>query len=141
MTVYSPAEWQEDWDAGGKPACPRCGNSEDYGPRQVVLADRSFRRFRGCKRCGMFQEADGRSPPYQTVLLVHECTAKIAADAQCRACGLRPRKGAGSHLCPRVVRAGEAARCAECGLALGPLHVRPWPEPGPWPGDNPAKSS
>jgi hypothetical protein len=131
---YTPSDWQRDWDDGAHLACPRCGSADDYGARQVVLADRSFRKFRGCKRCGLFQEADGVSPPYQTVLLVHECGASIAADSQCKACGMRPRKGtSGRHACPRVVREGESITCAECGLRLGPAHARPWPEPGPWP--------
>ena len=130
LPPYSETDWQREWDAGGKPPCPRCGNADDYGPRQTILADRSFRHFRACKRCGMFQEADG-SAPYQTFLLVHECTAPVGADAQCRTCGRRPRKGA-SHLCPRVVREGETFTCPECGTTLGQEHVQPWPERGPW---------
>jgi len=127
---YSPAEWEREWDAGRPLPCPQCGSSEDFGPRQSILADRSFRRYRSCKRCGMCQEADGRSPPYQTALTAHDCDGKVAADAQCRCCGLRIRTG-GRHLCPRIVREGEAFTCPECGTVLGEQHRRPWPVRGP----------
>jgi uncharacterized Zn finger protein len=123
---YSPAEWQRDWDDGRPLACPSCGSSDNFSARQAMLPDRSFRRFRSCKRCGMFQEADGASAPYQTILMAHECDAKIAADAQCRACGMRVRNG-GRHLCPRIIREGESFTCPECGTVLGDEHRKPWP--------------
>jgi hypothetical protein len=129
LAPYSLADWERDWDDSAKLPCPRCGNSEDYGARQSVLADRSFRRYRACKRCGMFQEADGHSAPYQTVLLVHECGEHLGADSQCRSCGMRPRKGGtGKHLCPRIVREGETFSCLECGTKLGEQHQKDWPE-------------
>jgi uncharacterized Zn finger protein len=126
IPVYSQADWQRDWDASHPLECPGCGSSGNFGPRQAILADRAFRRFRSCKRCGMCQEADGRSPPYQTVLMAHDCDAKVAADAQCRGCGMRLRSG-GRHLCPRIVREGEVFTCPECGTVLGEQHRRPWP--------------
>ena len=55
---YTEADWQREWDDGRPLSCPRCGSSDDFGPRQGVRADRSFRPYRACKRCGMFQEAD-----------------------------------------------------------------------------------
>jgi hypothetical protein len=128
---YSPADWQREWDAGLKLQCPRCGNGGDFGPRQAVLADRSFRCYRACKRCGIFQEADGRSPPYQTFLTAHDCNSRVGADAQCRGCGTRLRAG-GRHLCARIVREDEVFTCPECGTVLGEEYRRPWPEPGPW---------
>ena len=126
IPFYSQADWQRDWDAGAPLQCPGCGSSDNCGPRQAMLADRSFRMFRSCKRCGMCQEADGRSPPYQTVLMAHECEGKVGADAQCRGCGMRLRTG-GRHLCPRIVRAGEVFTCPECGTTLTEEHRRPWP--------------
>jgi uncharacterized Zn finger protein len=131
-STYSPADWERDWDAGRPLQCPSCGSSDNFGARQAMLPDRSFRRFRSCKRCGLCQEADGRSPPYQTVLMAHECTGRIAADAQCRACGMRVRNSSG-HLCPRIVREGEAFTCPECGTVLGDEHRRPWPVTSPPP--------
>jgi transcription elongation factor Elf1 len=128
---YSPGDWQLEWDAGQKLHCPRCGSEDEFGPRQAVLADRTFRRYRGCKQCGLFQEADGQSAPYQTALLAHDCRGNVGADAQCRGCGLRIRSG-GRHLCTRIVRAGEAFTCPECGTALSEQHRRPWPQQGPW---------
>jgi uncharacterized Zn finger protein len=128
---YAEAEWQREWDAGVPLACPRCGSSEDFGPRQGVRPNRTFRRYRACRRCGLFQEADGESPPYQAVLLVHECTGSIEVDAQCRSCGLRVRTG-GRHMCPRIVREGESLTCPECGTVVAEPHRRPWPLPGPW---------
>jgi hypothetical protein len=80
----------------------------------------------------LFQEADGQSGAYQTVLLVHDCRGPAGADAQCRGCGMRPRKTGARHPCPRVVREGETITCAECGTLLGKEHVLPWPEQGPW---------
>ena len=132
MSSYSPADWQRDWEEGRPLPCPSCGSSENFGPRQAMLPDRSFRMFRSCKRCGMCQEADGRSPPYQTVLMAHECTGKVAADAQCRGCGMRLRNG-GRHLCPRIVREGEVFTCPECGTVLREEHRRPWPTTPPSP--------
>jgi hypothetical protein len=129
---YSQADWQLQWDAGRRLQCPRCGSSDDFGPRQSILADRSFRRYRACKQCGMVQEADGLSPPYQTHLVVHDCDGKVGADAQCRGCGLRIRTG-GRHRCPRIVREGEGFTCPECGTVLSEEHRQPWPAPGPWP--------
>ena len=126
MSFYSQADWERDWEAGRPLPCPSCGSSENFGPRQAILPDRSFRRFRSCKRCGMCQEADGRSLPYQTLLMAHECDGKIGADAQCRGCGMRLRNG-GRHLCPRIVREGETFVCPECGTALTEAHRRPWP--------------
>ena len=131
-STYSPADWERDWDAGRPLQCPSCGSSDNFGARQAMLPDRSFRRFRSCKRCGLCQEADGRSPPYQTVLMAHECTGRIAADAQCRACGMRVRNSSG-HLCPRIVREGEAFTCPECGTVLGDEHRRLWPVTSPPP--------
>jgi uncharacterized Zn finger protein len=129
MPVYTEADWQRDWDAGLPLQCPSCGSSEDFGPRQGVRANRTFRRYRACKRCGLAQEADGSSAPYQTILMIHECHGHIEVDAQCRGCGLRIRTG-GHHLCPRIVREGEGFTCPECGTVLGEEHVRPWPEAG-----------
>jgi len=126
---YSPADWQLEWDAGHKLTCPRCASDEDFGPRQTVQPDRSFRRFRACKRCGLFQEADGLSPAYQTVLLVHRCTIRETG-LQCRSCGRRPRSG--QHDCARIVREGESFTCPECGTVVTSDHILPWPEKGPW---------
>jgi uncharacterized Zn finger protein len=128
---YSEADWQAEWEAGRPLACPRCGSSDDFGPRHGVQADRTFRRYRACKRCGLFQEADGRSPPYQTLLMVHDCDGRVAPDTQCRGCGLRLKAG-GRHLCPRIVREGDVFTCPECGTVLGEEHRQPWPERGPW---------
>jgi uncharacterized Zn finger protein len=131
LPPYSQADWQREWDADLPLQCPRCGSGEDFGPRQAVLADRSFRRYRACKQCGMFQEADGRSLPHQTVLMAHDCDSQVGADAQCRGCGLRVRTG-GRHLCHRIVREDEVFTCPECGTVLSEEHRRPWPERGPW---------
>jgi len=128
---YSETAWQAEWEAGRETRCPRCGSEGEFGPRQAVLPDRSFRRYRGCKQCGLFQEADGCSPPYQTILLRHECNGQVGADAQCRGCGLRVRAG-GRHRCTRIVRVGERFTCPECGIALADEHEHPWPQPGPW---------
>lgn len=129
---YSELEWQRDWDAGVVLACPRCGSREDFGPRHGVRVDRTFRRYRSCKRCGLAQEADGVSGPYQTFLAIHECHGRVEVDAQCRGCGLRIRSR-GPHLCPRIIREGESFACPECGTVLTEEYRRLWPEPGPWP--------
>lgn len=130
VQIYSPADWQREWDEGHKLKCPRCGSDEDFGPRQTFQADRTFRRFRACKRCGLFQEADG-SPPYQTVLLVHQCTISETG-LQCRSCGRRPRTG--QHDCARIVREGESFNCPQCGTLVSAAHALAWPERGPFPG-------
>jgi hypothetical protein len=127
---YTEADWQRDWEAGAKLSCPRCGSDEDYAARQAVQPDRTFRRYRACKRCGMFQEADG-TKAYQTFMMVHECDGNVGADAQCRGCGLRIRNG-GKHRCPRIVREGETFTCPECATTLSHRHILPWPEQGPW---------
>lgn len=128
---YSESDWQREWDDGQKLPCPRCASPEDCGPRLAVLPDRSFRRYRACKRCGLCQEADGVSAPYHTIAVAHECLPASGADAQCRSCGKRPRKG-GGHLCARILRELLPFNCAECGTRIGEQHVLPWAEPGPW---------
>jgi predicted RNA-binding Zn-ribbon protein involved in translation (DUF1610 family) len=129
IPAYTSTDWQLEWDAGQKLRCPRCGSDEDFGPRQSVQPDRSFRHFRACKRCGLFQDADGHSEWYQTVLLVHKCQTR-GADAQCKSCGRRPRSS--EHDCARIVREGESFVCPECGITVGNEHMHPWPESGPW---------
>lgn len=129
--AYTAADWERDWEAAHKLACPRCGSDEDFGPRQAVLADRTFRRYRACKRCGLCQEADGQSLPYQTIAVAHECTARVPPGLQCRSCGKRPRSGA-SHLCARILRENEAYTCPECGTVIAERHHLPWANPGPW---------
>jgi hypothetical protein len=128
---YTEADWQREWEDGRALQCPQCGSSEDFGPRQGVRPDRSFRPYRACKRCGLAQDADGRSPPYQTALMAHDCDGNVAAGTRCRGCGLRLRS-AGPHVCIRIVREGDAFTCPECGTSLREGHRRPWPERGPW---------
>jgi len=129
---YSLTDWLHDVGSRGLP-CPRCGRDEDYGPRDdaATAPPDSVRYYRACKVCGMFQKADGRSEPYETLVMVHVCLSAVAAGVVCRGCG-GVRDGRPWHLCSRVVPTTETFICPECGTSLTKSHAIPWPEPGPW---------
>jgi len=58
---YTPDDWAADRLTAVALTCPNCGRSDDYGPREATLDDaHTLRRYRGCKVCGFWQEADGR---------------------------------------------------------------------------------
>lgn len=130
---YSLTDWLHDAGSGGGLPCPRCGHDEDYGLRDdaATATPENVRYYRASKVCGMFQEADGRSDPYETTITVHLCLSSVAASAVCRGCGI-VREGRAWHLCPRILAAGEAFTCPECDTNPADEHTIPWAAPGPW---------
>src|SRR6266487_4271550 len=103
---YTEAEWQLDerQRASGFPlTCPDCRKDADYGPRQATKADGSLRRYRACKMCGFWQEADGLSLAYRCRLAVHMCTGDFGTSRECRGCGNVLASGTQRHPCPRVL--------------------------------------
>lgn len=129
---YTEADWERDRaavKAGEALACPDCGHTENYVLAEGRRWDGSPRRYRGCKVCGFWQEADGESSPYRCRLTVHICLARFAEERECRGCG----NGIGPalwHLCLRILRPDEEWRCPECGTALETQHTVPWPASG-----------
>ena len=130
--TYSRADWQIDRSVVRAP-CPRCGHDEDYGPRDDAdtALPGNVRHYRACKVCGQFQEADGMSAPYETVITVHHCLGKIGAGVKCGGCG-NVMAGRPWHLGPRIIRAGDTFTCPECHTTLTEEHVIPWSARGPW---------
>src|SRR6267378_2275450 len=78
---FTSADWAAEYAAYQArrmlPRCPNCERSENYAPYIVKHADGSERRYRGCKSCGCWQNADG-TPAYRCSALVHSCERPIA---------------------------------------------------------------
>jgi predicted RNA-binding Zn-ribbon protein involved in translation (DUF1610 family) len=58
---YTEADWQHEMAGKGGAAtlaCPDCGSAADYGPRWHTRPDGTERRYRACKNCGFWQEAE-----------------------------------------------------------------------------------
>lgn len=121
---------QERADVSAKRAeCPACGRMDNYSTYEIDQPGTTSRKYRGCKLCGFWQEADGRSLPYRTVLTVHVCIGPISENSQCSSCLVwGPRA---QHCCFRVLRRAEAHHKeylhSECGVRIGMEHVIPWP--------------
>jgi len=65
------ADWAGEYaafKAGRMPCCPNCERADNYVPYTVRRDDGSERRYRGCKSCGCWQEADGTAA-YRCALL------------------------------------------------------------------------
>src|SRR5438552_7980555 len=104
---FTPGDWAAERHAvatGKRLACPNCERSENYAPYIIRHADGSERRYRGCKSCGCWQEADGTAA-YRCSCLIHSCMQPIPDGAMCKNCdkwGPRP-----THRCHRVLPAAE----------------------------------
>ena len=127
---YSVGDWEKDraLQSGVRLRCPSCETDVPFGPYEHPRGDGSLRRYRGCKMCGFWQEADGRSPPFRCVLTVHACVGWIPDSQQCSCC---PQRGpADWHLCPRVLTEAEVRdesyTCAISGAVVRDAHVIPW---------------
>lgn len=75
MDNYTQPAWQAETDAlyqkGGAPrACPHCGRTGFYGPRQN---EERTRHYRFCKFCGFGQDVGGVPTQYRAT--VHGCAA------------------------------------------------------------------
>ena len=127
---YTEVEWQQDErqrTSGFPLTCPDCRKDADYGPRQATKADGSPRKYRACKMCGFWQEADGLSLPYRCRLAVHMCTGDFGTSRECRGCGNVLASGTQRHLCSRVLAPRETYHCPECHATVGRRNVIPWP--------------
>ena len=127
---YTETEWEQDErqrTSGFPLTCPDCRKDADYGPRRAAKADGSLRKYRACKMCGFWQEADGRSLPYRCRLAVHMCTGDFGTRRECRCCGNVQSGGTHRHLCPRALVPRETYYCPECHVSVGRRNVIPWP--------------
>ncbi len=124
---YSEDDWRRDreQDAGGEPlTCLNCERSEWFQP---CLAEPD-RKYRACKICGFWQEADG-TPAYRCRMTVHTCTGVIAEGGQCRnGCGawgpVSWHAGCWRILTPKELG---VYKCPNCDVVISPLHVIRWP--------------
>lgn len=106
---YSLTDWLHDAGSGGGLPCPRCGHDEDYGLRDdaATATPENVGYYRACKVCGMFQEADGRSDPYETTITVHPLP--LVSCGQRRVPRMRDRKrGASVAPLPAHPRCGRS---------------------------------
>lgn len=83
-----------------------------------------------CKMCGLTQEADGESDPYQSHCTVHACRGEIPEGKQCSSCAAWGERT--FHWCARAVTTEELEglkpyRHQECGTVLSHEHRVPWP--------------
>ncbi len=126
VPAYSNADWERDATASGRLQCPNCDHAEWCRPCRGTNADGSERRYRACKVCGCWQEADG-TPAYRCWVTFHVCLGLVADGGKCPSC-----EGGGPmdwHACGRVLPTNElgVTPCPNCGIILLPLHVIPWP--------------
>jgi hypothetical protein len=127
---YSVADWHQEREAesrGQHLACPNCGRAEWYHAVGVPPDTGAQRKYRACKVCGCWQEADG-TPAYRCWMTVHTCLAHLAKGMHCPYCGIwGPRQWHAA--CWRILATDELGitRCAACDLVLTPQHVVPWP--------------
>jgi hypothetical protein len=126
---YTPDDWSSDRrvDSESGLACANCGHDEWYHPVGIPPEDGAERKYRACKVCGFWQEADG-SPPYRCMMTSHVCLGHLAEGKQCTYCGawgpIHWHAG-----CWRVLRKEELGqtRCDNCGTTLDEGHVVSWP--------------
>jgi len=127
---YSEDDWSRDRQretAGTHFPCPNCGHGEWFHSVGIPPDTGADRKYRACKVCGFWQEADG-SPAYRCWMTVHTCLGGLAQGQTCEYCGAwGPRNWHGG--CWRILRSKElgVTACANCGVVLTPLHVIPWP--------------
>jgi hypothetical protein len=132
--TYTEQDWQRDTVAQQRSrlTCPACSHDEWYKAVAARRLDGSTRRYRACKVCGFWQEADG-SPPYRCYMTVHICLAEIQPGEQCKYCGTWG-PAVWHPNCWRVIPDAEVGqtRCDNCGVALSRDHIIPWAaEPHP----------
>ena len=130
VPAYSVADWERDRQeeaSGDRLACPNCGRSEWYHPVGIPPETGEKRKYRACKVCGFWQEADGSSA-YRCLMTAHVCLGDIKEGAACPYCGTwGPREWHAG--CWRILRQPElgVTKCNNCGVALTEDHVVPWP--------------
>jgi hypothetical protein len=127
---YFEDDWHRDRQAeatGVHLVCPNCARGEWFHPLGIPPDDGAERKYRLCKVCGFWQEADG-TPAYRSVMTIHTCLGAVAGGRKCPNCGIvGPRHW---HMgCIRVMPPQELNRtcCRNCGVLLTPQHVVPWP--------------
>ena len=127
---YTPVDWQADRDAEGRGdvlRCPNCEHANWYHPVGIPPDSGAERKYRACKVCGFWQEADGK-PAYRCWMTVHTCLGSLAEGARCQFCGAwGPRTWHAG--CWRILPSRElgVTTCPNCGVILTPGHVVPWP--------------
>jgi hypothetical protein len=134
VPAYGEGDWHRDRKAeadGQHLTCPNCGRGEWFHPLGVPPSDGALCKYRACKVCGFWQEADG-TPACRSVMTAHGCLGPIEHGQRCRHCGTTgPRHW---HVCcPRVLRPHELGltSCHHCGTVLTRDHVVPWPVTAP----------
>jgi len=126
---FAPADWAAEdhaFQTGRSLACPNCERVENYALYSAQREDGSERRYRGCKSCGCWQEADG-TLAYRCSLLIHSCAQPIPEGTTCRNCDTwGPRS---EHRCHRVLPPNEigVTRCRQCAVVQTHAHVVGWP--------------
>lgn len=105
---YTASDWKRDMALSRPLPCPDCGSDQLYRPRRAPK-DRAERRYRACKMCGFWQEADG-TPAYRCWLSTHHCTSGPA--------GKYLRPGEDGYSCP------------DCHRSIGRDSAKPWPNRG-----------
>lgn len=128
---YTLEAWLADRSAeaaGQRLECPDCRSRIWFRPVGVPPETGAERKYRACKICGFWQNADG-TPPYRCYMTAHVCLAAISEDSQCCYCGAWGPIDWHSG-CWRILPAGElgVTQCVGCGVVLGPMHVVPWPK-------------
>lgn len=121
---FTPADWAAEDHAvqtGRSPACPNCGRTENYAPYEV-----GARRYRACKSCGCWQEADGTAA-YRCAILFHSCVQPIPEDVRCKNCDVWGPRSA--HRCHRILPPQEigVTKCRQCGIVQTRVHIVGWP--------------
>ena len=119
--------------AGEILACPDCGSSAWFHPIGIPPATGAERKYRACKNCGFWQEADGTAA-YRTWLSTHTCIIETKSKFACQTCGQRVAPNAegsavhhcGKYLCPDE----EGYTCGTCGKWLGRDTSTPWASVG-----------
>lgn len=127
---YSSQAWSSEREVearGERLACPNCDHNEWYHPVGIPPETGAERKYRACKMCGFWQEADG-TQAYRCWMTTHVCIQKLPDGAVCKYCGTwGPREWHAG--CWRILRPAElgVTACDGCGVVLSPLHVVPWP--------------
>ena len=109
---YSESDWCREMlvvAKGPRLRCPECGSPANYQPHAVERDDGSTRLYRGCKRCGFWQDV-GESP-YRCYLAMHLCQGTPQA---------------------RPIPVGETWNCEDCEAHISQQHAVPWPRTGRW---------
>ena len=114
---YIEADWK--WEesqrlAGKRLTCPDCGSNENYTPKAGTHPDGSPRRYRGCKMCGFWQEADG-TEAYRCWRSTHTCSKELSPKETftCEHCGQEISEN--SHPCGKYLLPDEDGyKCGTC---------------------------